>query len=163
VSPDWDSRVQTIARSHGILSVTAVQGHAPLIDAFGGDEAARVRALAFLGSHATHVVLNPGADLETREHYVKLFGTERQILLSGGERPEPHPGLVDRLLGCDTVPTVGWGEQLLPVVPPEEFGRLRRGGAADGYRVQAFLYQPAARFASGHPFARVEVTQDLTP
>lgn len=163
VSPDWDARVQTIARSHGIISVTAVQGHSPLVDAFGGHEAARVRALAFLGSHATHVVLNPGADVETREHYVRLFGTERQILLNGGERVDPNPGFLDQVLGCETVPTVGWGEQLLPVVPPEAFGRLKRGGAAHGFRVQAFLYQPGRAFGNGHPFTLVEVAQDLTP
>jgi energy-coupling factor transporter ATP-binding protein EcfA2 len=163
VSPDWDAKVQTIARSHGIVSITAVQGHPPLIDAFGGNEAARVRALAFLGSHATHLVFNPAADADTRDHYVRLFGTSRQLLFNGGQQPDPHPGFLDQVLGCEWTPTVGWGEQLLPVVPPEAFGRLRRGGAAHDYRVQAFLYEPGRDFGGGHPFTLVDVAQDLTP
>lgn len=163
VSPDWDAKAQTIARSHGIVSVSAVQGHPPLIDAFGGSEAARVRALAFLGSHATHLVFNPAADADTRDHYVRLFGTSRQLLFTGGQQPDPRPGFLDQILGCDQTPTVGWGESLLPVVPPEAFSRLKRGGPAHDYRVQAFLYQPGATFASGHPFTLVEVEQDLSP
>ena len=163
VSPDWDARVQTIARSHDIISLSACQGPAPLIDAFGGNEATRVRALAFLGNHATHFVFNTVSDVETRDHYGKLFGTTRQLLFNGGQQPDPNPGFLDRALGCDFTPTVGWGEQLLPVVPPEEFGRLKRGGRDHRFRIEAFLFQAGRRFSNGRPFLKVEFEQDLTP
>ena len=128
VSPDWDEKVQTIARSHGIITISACQGHAPLIVQFGGDESARVRAQAFLGNHMTHFVFAPGSDIETRDHYVKLFGQSKQLLFNGGQQGNPNPTMMDRLLGCDMIPTVGWSQNFLPVVPPEEFGTLKRGG-----------------------------------
>lgn len=163
VVPDWDGNVQTVARSHGIISVTAVQGYPPMVAAFGGTAAARVQAETLLGSHATHLVFNPAADADTRDHYVKLFGTTRQLLFSGGQQPNPQPGFLDRLYGIGLTPTVGWGEQLLPTVPPEALTALKRGGRDHDFVVEAYLFQAGRTFSHGHPFIRVAVDQDLTP
>jgi TraM recognition site of TraD and TraG len=163
VSPDWDEKVQTIARSHGIISISACQGHAPLIVQFGGDESARVRTQAFLGNHMTHFVFAPGSDIETRDHYVKLFGQSKQLMLNGGQQPNPNPSMMDRILGCDFVPTVGWSQNMLPLVPPEKFGDLKRGGRDHDYCIEAYLFQAGRRFSNGHPFLRIEFEQDLTP
>ena len=163
VSPDWDARVQTIARSHGLISISATQSFSSCTDAFGGTEAARVRALTFLNSHVTHCCFNPGSDAETREHYGQLFGTERKLLYSGGQQPNPNPNAVDLVLGCDWIPTVSWNQQLLPVVAAEEFSTLQRGGKDSDFHVECFLYQAGRRFSSGHPFVRIRVRQDLTP
>ncbi len=163
VSPDWDSRVQTIARSHGIISISACQGHAALIDAFGGDEAARVRATGFLGSHVIHVVFNVGADIETRDHYVKLAGNTRQMMYSGNSQHNCHPDLIDRMLGITTNHGIGWTEQLLPTIPPEMFTSLKRGGRDHRFVIEAMLFQPGRTFANGYPFTQIEFQQDITP
>jgi hypothetical protein len=162
VSPDWDEKVQTIARSHGSITISACQGHAPLIVQFGGDESARVRTHAFLGNHMTHFVFAPGSDIETRDHYVKLFGQSKQLLLNGGQQRNPNPTMMDRLLGCDMMPSVGWSQNLLPIVPPEAFGTLKRGGRDHDYSIEAYWFQAGRRFSNGHPFLRIEFEQDLT-
>jgi energy-coupling factor transporter ATP-binding protein EcfA2 len=159
VCPEWDAKVQTVARSHGIVSVSAVQGIPAMVAGFGGTLAARVQADTFLGSHATHLVFNPAADAETRDHYVKLSGQTREVLLSGGQHFEPNPGLFDRLLGLDWRPSWGWSEQVQPVLPPEVFTALARGGPDHRYRVEAVLFQAGRRFATGHPFRPVAFRQ----
>lgn len=165
VVPDHDARVQTVARSHGIIGVTATQGVPPLVAAFGGDASARVQAETLLGSHATHVALNPGADADTRDFYSRLFGSERQLLMNGssGGPPDPHPTFMDRYYGTTGTPTVGWSEQVLPAVPPEAFTALKRGGTDHAFEIEAYLFQAGWRLANDRPFVKVRFRQDTTP
>jgi hypothetical protein len=163
VTPDFDSKIQTIARSHGIITITSVQGYPMMTQAFGGGDSARVQTETFLGSHASHMVFNLATDSATREHYVKLFGTSPQPLYSGHQHQNTNPDFMDRLFGMEFTPTVGWSETHLPNVPERVFTSLRRGGREHKFLIDAIFFQSGRRFANGHPFTKISFRQDVTP
>ncbi len=124
--PDWDWNVATVARSHMLSHIDAVQGLEVLESALGGDMKAEREAQAFASQHRTLIAFGNN-EPKTNEYVSKLIGMERDFMMSAQPRPEQPKEIssLDDVLGC--AQGYGYSEQYQPIIRPEEFARFDVG------------------------------------
>lgn len=155
--PEVDGMVQTVARQAKLINVVLTQNLPMLISAMGGSEKARHEVDGYIANFQTKV-LCANACKETNEYFSKLLGDERQYMLSGGTQQKYD--LIADFMG-QSQGHAHFQEQWQPAVRPEDFTRLRKGGAANGFTVEALITQGGRSFWTGKTWAKAAFRQRL--
>jgi energy-coupling factor transporter ATP-binding protein EcfA2 len=158
----WDAKVLGVARSAKLIHCSLFQTISTLIGTgFGGSEAARYHALAFIAGHS-NILSYANICSDTNSHIAELLGKSRKLFFGGSSGAKtPTGNFFDDLLGVGAAPQVNWNEQLDYLCSPSEFLKLRTGGVNHAGLVDAIWFQGGRRFANGKPFRHVTFQQEF--
>ena len=141
----YDFQFQATCRSAWVATVMLSQSISSFYAALGGNERARVETDSLLTNLTTKVFHALGGDAVTAEWAAGLIGRTRQFFANGNTT---HSG-DDRwsaVLGLDWLghngsTSAGFSESFEFEVQPREFTRLRTGGPANDWCVDAIVFQ----------------------
>lgn len=152
--PRVDSMTQAVARSHKLINVAITQSDNLLVSVMRSQQEAH----AWYSNLMTKFAF-ASSDYETMTRLSNLFGQSKQLLMhgAGGER-RPYDPIGDWL--GESQGGVSFSEQWLPMVRPEEFGRLRKGGPENEFWVDCFVTQGGRAF-NGRSFIKCSFKQKV--
>jgi hypothetical protein len=156
--PRLDSIAQSVSRQSRLINVVCTQNLPMLITAMGGPHAMdEVRG--WVGLFQTLFVCQNSC-AQTNAFFSSLLGEHKELLCGGGSDSEPFDFIGD-FMGISSPKTnVNYREEYRPMVPPEAFTRLKKGGAPD-FTVEAFVYQGGRQFSNGLPFLKTFFRQRI--
>lgn len=142
----FDSLFQTTARSARCCTVLLTQNLNNYLAAYGG-ESGEAQAKSLLGNLTTQVV-HALADSDTATYIADLIGRRKQFLTNGSVQHAPyHP--IDDFLGDTAGPvTGGYSESFEYELQPAELCRMRTGGPANRFLVDALVWRGGQPFPS---------------
>ena len=140
----YDMQFQTTCRAAWVATVLLSQNYSNFVAALGGGEKGRAETDSLLANLNTKI-LHANGDPVTNEWAAGLIGRTRQFFANGNTT---HSG-DDRwsaVLGLDWLghngsTSAGFSESFEFEVQPREFTRLRTGGPANGWCVDAIVFQ----------------------
>ena len=100
-------------------------------------------------------------DNETRAYLSKGIGMSKQLMMSGTSAVRQPYDPVGDWLGEPQGGGASFSEQWLPLVRPEAFGALRKGGAENDFVVDCFVTQGGRVFSNGKPFLKCSFKQKV--
>lgn len=156
-SPEWDMMVRSVARSHLLADIAAVQNIPLLKAAFGGDLAAEQRVMATLANYRTKFLL-ANICQDTNSLFSQMLGEQREQFVSLSENVHGEgEGLVASLFGPSRF-QFSTSEQMYARVPSDRFLSLRRGGPECDYLIDAIMTMGGKTF-DGLPYKLVTFSQ----
>lgn len=156
--PEFEAMALSVARSHGLAFIAATQNIPLLHSAMGGDGIAEQQMLALLANHNTQLVLANRCSV-TNKHFSDAFGSHIEQFVSVNEvEPEEPSDLFSLVFGADNY-RFSTSEQLVPRITPDDFLKLRRGGPAHQFLIDAYLTQGGQVYDEGSPFQIVTFAQ----
>lgn len=140
----YDMQFQTTCRAAWVATVLLSQNYSNFVAALGGSEKGRAETDSLLANLNTKI-LHANGDPVTNEWAAGLIGRTRQFFANGNTT---HSG-DDRwsaVLGIDWLghngsTSAGFSESFEFEVQPREFTRLRTGGPANDWCVDAIVFQ----------------------
>ncbi len=154
-----DQVFQTTARSSRTAVVYATQSISNYLASFGGEQA-QSQVHSLLGNLQTKL-FHQQADTKTNEYAAELIGRSRQYLMNASNSQQAGDWLSEFMGGQGAQTSAGMSECFEFEVQPNEFSRLRRGGAPQ-FIVDAVVYQGGRRFSkTGRPWMQVSFQQQL--
>jgi len=137
--PKVDSMTQAVARSHKLIQVAITQ-NLPLVSSVLGSWE---DAISWLSNLQTKFIFANG-DNQTNDYFSAMLGQHREIMIGGGTDAGEYDVVGDAFGGSSGVrASANFNEQWLPVVRPELFQRMRRGGKACNFIVDAYVVKGA--------------------
>lgn len=157
--PLFETMVLSVARSHRLGFISAVQNLPLMSAAFGGDPIAEQQTKALLANYGTKFVLANGCMTVTNQFFSEMFGQHRETMHSLHEQmPQDPVDFSDAVFGSQRF-TFGTSQQFHPRVPPDAFLKLRKGGPPH-YAVDAYMAQAGRVFPeTGLPYKIVTFHQ----
>jgi hypothetical protein len=155
---EYDTVFQQTARSSRIATVLLSQNVNNFYAHLGGDQNARYLFDSLAGNLNTRI-FHANGDTLTNEWASKLFGTWDRPVESTSAATNPHHSLNP----FDAQPpTFGRGmtTRREPLVPPEDFAKLRSGNTKSGFNSDAYIYRVGSVFQqNGLPFIKATFGQ----
>ena len=141
-----DALFQTTARSARCCTVYLTQNLSNYVSAYRGPSGL-ADAKSLLGNLTTHIV-HALADSDTAQFISELIGRKRQMFASGNVSYKPyHP--VDDFFDRDSGQVSGgYSESFEYEVQPVELCRMRTGGSANQFLIDAMVWRGGQPFAS---------------
>lgn len=147
--PDVDAMFLSQSRQFKCICVSIVQNIPLVITALGSSESARIQALAWMSNHAT-VITAANLCPETNRHTSSLCGEHKETLYGGSSGSGQQFDLYAHLMGnAQSHVHANWSEQYRPIVPPERWMELLRGGKQTGFKSEAYTIQSGRLFSNG--------------
>jgi hypothetical protein len=145
----YDASFQQTCRSARVATVYLTQNLSNMHAALGGQEKGKAEAASVLGN-LTLKVIHANGDPGTNEWAASLIGRSRQFLANGNTSRSGDSGwplsLGIEALSQPTTTSAGFSEAWEYEVQPAAFTRLKTGGPANGWEVEAVLFQNGKRF-----------------
>ena len=133
----YDQLFQTTARSSRAATVYLTQNYPNLVAALGADASGKAIVDSLLGNLGTKI-FHANSDPETNRYAAELIGRCLQGMRSRGSGSSVSGGGAFSLQGSSNA---GISEHFEYAVQPSEFSTLRRGGAENALRTEAFVVQ----------------------
>ncbi len=164
---DYDAEFNRVARDRRVARVMISQNINNFYDAFGGGDAARVKAESILGTLNTRI-FHANGDLATNEWASKSIGTREKHFQETSTTPPQYQGvnIVHKMLhGLFSKPSVTTTNRRVrePHIHPHEFAGLVPGGARSGMMTQAFITQVGRVHSNGLPYDNIHFNQIILP
>ena len=150
---EYDAVFQQTARSSRVATVLLSQNINNFYSHLGGDNNARYLFDSLAGNLNTRIFHANGDNL-TNEWASKMFGSWDKPISSTSATTNPHHTL-NPFEGQP--PTFGHGmtTRREPLVPPEDFAKLRSGNTKNGFNADAYVYRVGSVFSqTGLPFTK---------
>lgn len=154
---EYESLVQSVARSSLLANISAAQNIPLLQAAAGGDHRGETLTRALLANYRTKILLANICDT-TNRLFSEMFSQFKDNFVSISEGHHTPDDFIGAMLGAKP-PQVSVSQHLYPRLPPEKFLTLRRGGEQNNYQVDGYLTMGGKTFAGGLPFKKVTFTQ----
>lgn len=159
----YDAQFQATCRSAKVATVLLTQNYSNFLAALGGSEKARAETDSLFANLNTKIFHN-NSDPVTNEWASGIIGRSRQCLANGSSSysAEEQANAVLGLswLGASGSTSGGFSETWEYEVQPREFTRLRTGGPANDWLVDAILFQNGRVFrGSGRTWLPVTFRQ----
>ena len=133
----YDQLFQTTARSSRAATGYLTQNYPNLVAALGADASGKAIVDSLLGNLGTKI-FHANSDPETNRYAAELIGRCLQGMRSRGSGSSVSGGGAFSLQGSSNA---GISEHFEYAVQPSEFSTLRRGGAENALRTEAFVVQ----------------------
>ena len=133
----YDQLFQTTARSSRAATVYLTQNYPNLLAALGAEPGGRALVDSLLGNLSTKI-FHANSDAETNRYAAEVFGRKLQTLRSAGTNGS-FSGGSGLSLGAGS--SRGISEHVDYAIQPAAFSTLRKGGAENGLRAEAFVFQ----------------------
>ena len=125
-------------RSQGFIGLSALQTLPAFENSLGGGIEAQTLAKSLWGLHTHRVYCNNSCHI-TNEFAAESIGKERKMFFGGSNSPDPGQNAWYDVLGVGQRPSFSFNQQFHYRVDPLEFTRLRTGGKANDYLVDAII------------------------
>lgn len=155
--PEFEMMVQSVARSHKLMMVSACQNIPMITAAFGGGPDAEQQMKALLGCYSAKLILANICDV-TNRLFSETFGQFKDQFVSLSENEREPESLTDVLFGNQRF-HFSTSENLDYRIPPETFLSLRRGGPSNDFLIDAVFSMGGHTFETGLPFKFVTFSQ----
>ncbi len=156
--PEFETMVQSVARSQRLASIAAAQNIPLLYAAVGGDHRAETLIRSLLPNYTTKLLLANNCDT-TNRLFSDMFGQFKDQFISLSESPKEDPkDFLSAVFGANPF-QFSTSQQLHSRLPPESFLTLRRGGPPFDFLIDAYLTIGGHTFANGLPFKQVTFSQ----
>lgn len=146
-----DHQFQTTCRSSRVATVLLTQNVSNVYAALGSADKGKTEAASLFANLNTKV-LHANADPVTNEWAASLIGRSRQYLANGSSSYAPDDTIGGMptfgMLGKTPTTNAGFSEAFEFEVQPSAFTGLRKGGAENGWIVDAFVFQNGRVFPS---------------
>ena len=142
----FDAAFQTTARSSRCCTVYLTQNLNNYLAAYKG-EAGRADARSLLGNLTTHVV-HALADSDTAQFVAELIGRRRQLFMNGSTCHEAYHPVDDAFGRRPGQQSGGFSESVEFDLQPAELFRMKTGGPANGFAVEALVWRGGSPFPS---------------
>jgi TraM recognition site of TraD and TraG len=156
-----DMLFQTTCRAARVATILLTQNISNVYAALGGNEKGRVEADSLFANLSTKI-FHANSDPVTNEWAARLIGRSRQFFASGNtSRSSEDRGPLRGLDWLDdpTSTSAGFSESYEYEVQPAAFNRLRTGGPANRWNVDAILFQSGRVFGTGKTWLPVTFNQ----
>lgn len=141
-----DAQFFATCRSARAATVLLSQNVSGVHAALGGGDNGRAEADAIFANCNTKL-FHANLDTVTNTWAADLIGKRRDLFMSVSQSEHSGGGLASLIgLAANGQASAGASEQLDHEVPPSAFARLRTGGPANGWNVDAILVQSGKRF-----------------
>lgn len=146
VTSPFDMQFQTTCRASRVATVLLTQNVSNMYAALGGSDQGRAEADSLFGNLNTKI-FHANSDPVTNEWGANLIGRSRQYLANSSTTRQPQY-ITPSLFNMEESPQLSTGltEHIDYEVQPRRFTTLRRGGPANGWEVDAILFQGGRRF-----------------
>lgn len=158
-----DAQFLAACRSSQTGAILLTQNVPGVYASLGGGDRGRAEADAIFGN-CNLKVFHANSDPETNEWASRLIGRTRQLMANGNNSYSAEEAWAARngasLFGPAPSTTAGFSEAYEYEVQPAEFTRLRTGGPANNWSVDAIVFQNGRVFRhSGRTHLRVTFSQ----
>jgi hypothetical protein len=156
----FDAQFQTTARSSRCCTVYLTQNINNYLAAYKGPSG-MADAKSLLGNLTTQIV-HALADSDTAEYVANLIGRRKQLFQSGNVSHTPYHPIDDFFHRDSGHGSSGWSETMEFDVQPAELCRMRTGGKANNYMIDALVWRGGEPFAStGRSYLRTTFRQEV--
>jgi hypothetical protein len=142
----FDALFQTTARSARCCTVYLTQNLNNYLSAYKGPSGA-ADARSLLGNLTTHVV-HALADSDTAQFVAELIGRRRQLFLNASVSQDSYHPVGDLLGRRPGQQSGGFSESFEYDLQPAELFRMKTGGRANDFQVQALVWRGGSPFPS---------------
>lgn len=156
---DQDVEVQEVARQSRLINVVLTQNLNVVYRALGGSEEGKQLSHAWIGNLGTKILCGNSCP-ETNHYFSQMLGIGKRLMEGGSANTGAEYDPFADMMGHATPgASVSWSEQYHPLVMPDEFTRLRRGGPGNDWTVDAFVFMNGHLFSNGKPWMRASLRQ----
>lgn len=145
----YDREFQSTCRSSRVATVLLSQNYSNFLAALGGNEKARAETDSLVANLNTKV-FHANGDPVTNQWAASVIGNSRQFLANGSSGYSAEDMAAKRfgtgLFGAVPSSSAGFSETWQPEVQPAAFTRLRTGGPAFGWMVDAIVHRNGRLF-----------------
>lgn len=154
---EFESLVQSVARSSMLAHVSAAQS-IPLVQvASGGDLRGETLTKALLANYRVKLLLANICDT-TNRFFSDMFGEFKDQFINLSESQQEPKDFLGSMLGAKPF-QFGSSQSMHPRLPAHKFLTLRRGSQQFNYLIDAYLTVGGHVFGNGLPFKKVTFSQ----
>lgn len=156
--PGVDAMVQSVARQAKLITVAITQSIPTIVTALGGQDA-ETEAMAWIGNFQTRITCANSCS-RTNQFFSEACGEVREAMMNT-HGPQQDYDLVDDWRGQWKGAAGGMSEQYRPAVPPEKWQRLKKGGPANDFVMEAYVMQGGRVFSNGKVWIKGTFRQSI--